>query len=325
MKKKNFVPIVASLVFILIISGCTQTTINKDSRQAKIVADVCGNSAEITAYTLDFQEGIKTEAPQVFEAKCNIFTKCAIDYNKTPLIYTKTVDDKTESKIFGDIDFKAYLTLEPELDGKNETSVILGGKEYKIKVIDNTNLIVDGITQIRDKDFTLGDYTLRFFDYQEGPIFQALVMTTNDVLDVILDPEVTYLDTPDENGFVTYSVGVIYSNETRKKFIDLTKNMQISIVFRPTGPNSTNLTSERRLKSRLYYYAEGGLLSSVFLPVLLKEEGENIGNSVTINARGSSLEFTTRQFKWLIYSLKLATFPEVKQVKKETVDCTQLK
>ena len=327
---KNYLKLTAvmSLAVVLLVSGCAQSSVvgPASTNTPSKLAEACGNSAEINSYTFDIEGDsfARIDLARIFEAKCNIFTKCYLDSDKNLFkLYTRAVESSTEEKILKKVEFKTYMTTEPLVE-KNETKLSLEGKDYFVKVIDDTNLEVDGKKVIRDQEFTLGNYSLKFFNFNEGPVFQVLVIETGDVFDVLLDPQITGIKVEDD-GLAIYSLGIIYSNSSIKKIADLAKNIPFEFVFRPTGPNSTNVTGESRLKSQLYFYADGGLLSSVYLPASVKEQGENLGNTLAVNGVGATIDIATRQFRWLSYSLKLASSPEVKILNKERVDCTQLK
>ena len=310
------------IVFILVVSGCSQKA-NTELPSAKAISDLCGNSSQITSYTFDVNADSldRVDIAKVLEAKCGIFTKCHLDSEKNLFkLYTQNVGEKTESAIFNKIDFRVYMSLEPDLNEKNETKITLEDKDYPIHAIDDTNLDIDGRRILRDNVFTLGNYTLKFFSYEKGPIFQILIVDTDDVRSVDVGPPVSFVKKLD-NGIGVYSFQIGYSEKALKRIVDIVKNTPIKFIVTQTAANSTELTQDVVLKSKLYYYVKDNLLSSVYVPASLKDLGDNIGNAMTVNGVGSTFEFASRQFNDLVYGLKIASSSPITILKKEPVSC----
>ncbi len=307
------------LIGIIIISGCTSggKTAVKTPGVNSALASICKGTGEAKAYTVDLDGTLlqKAEATLALNSKCNLFTRCDLDIeeeSKKFKLYALNADNATEKKIFGNVDFKAYIGLHAEQDGNGDTVLAIKDKKYPVKYTSANDMEVAGKALKISESVNLDGINLKYYDFKDNsPIFQVFGFEGKDVVAVIDDPELTKVF-PDPNGLGGYSILIQINDETASNIRELVKNSAVVLSIGPQG-------QQANLKSRIYYYGNQDLLASANLPAALKTDPDI--NQITIFGIFENPSVAVYQFEWLTNGLKLYTYPPIKILETEKYDC----
>ena len=314
---KNFLAVLF-LISIIAISGCAQKGAKpvNQTQQNNVLASMCKDTGKVNVYTLDSDGSVlqKAELILTLNSKCNLFAACDLDIEResqTFKLYALNANNETEKKIFGNLDFKAYIGLEAEADENNTTVFVFNGKPHPIKPINSNEIELDGKHLAKGENITIDGTGFKFYDFKTAPVFQSLAFEGKDVVSVIDDPQLTRVFS-DPGGIGSYSVLIELSDAAIKKIKDLVKDAPITLSI---GQGS----QQASIKARIYYYADGDLLASANLPAELKSRDDI--KQLTILGVFASPKIAVRNFELLRNSLKLYGYPQIKILKTEQFDC----
>jgi len=305
------------LVAIIIISGCAapkNNTDNQKSNASAVLAEVCaGGGEKVKKYLLDAGADLnRTDSMFFLISKCNVFGNCKAESNGTLFtLYAKNLNEENEKTLFNKIDFKSSISLQTETEG-NKTTLTVINKTYPVLRFDNERAVeIEGKKIGLGGEVKLDSYALKLHEYRDGeePVFQVQVIESQDILDVIVPSEYTqvYKIPPGQGRFSIY---VMISRESAKRISDLTSNVRVVLGA---------VTGEANLRSKIYYYADGKLLAIVALPANIK----NVASEpyIIIQSSGDAYLETVKDFNWLVTGLKAQTYPEIKLLTTEEIDC----